>query len=205
MNLFYLDEDHDKNAEYHIDKHVVKMILETAEMICMAHYVNEVLGFVPRKLEKDEYVRVCQYKGQFKPLKPEDRPIPYIGRDAHLNHPSTIWVRSSYENYAWTWCYMHALESERKFRNPRGVPEHKAITLTRHLPDLSIPDRGFTPFALAMGNLKEAHPELVDDSNPIQSYRNFYMLDKNGFASWKSREVPEWWDESFIEQHGSVR
>ena len=34
MNLFYLDEDLDKCAEYHVDKHVNKMILEAAQILC---------------------------------------------------------------------------------------------------------------------------------------------------------------------------
>ena len=31
MNLFYLDENLDKCAEYHVDKHIVKMPLEVAQ------------------------------------------------------------------------------------------------------------------------------------------------------------------------------
>ena len=34
MNLFYLDEDLDKCAEYHVDNHVNKMILEAAQLLC---------------------------------------------------------------------------------------------------------------------------------------------------------------------------
>lgn len=33
MNIFFLDENPAKAAEYHCDKHVVKMILETAQII----------------------------------------------------------------------------------------------------------------------------------------------------------------------------
>lgn len=38
MNIFYLDPDPDICAQYHNDKHVVKMILETAQMLCTAHH-----------------------------------------------------------------------------------------------------------------------------------------------------------------------
>ena len=34
MNIFYLDDDIQKCVEYHCDKHVVKMILESAQMLC---------------------------------------------------------------------------------------------------------------------------------------------------------------------------
>ena len=40
MNIFFLDEDVRKCAEYHCDKHVVKMILESAQLLCTAHWVS---------------------------------------------------------------------------------------------------------------------------------------------------------------------
>ena len=39
MNIFFLDFDTKKCAQYHCDKHVVKMILETAQLLCGAHWV----------------------------------------------------------------------------------------------------------------------------------------------------------------------
>jgi hypothetical protein len=41
MNIFILDTDIEKCAEYHCDKHVVKMILETTQLLCTA---NNLLG-----------------------------------------------------------------------------------------------------------------------------------------------------------------
>jgi hypothetical protein len=40
MNIFFLDYDTKKCARYHCDKHVVKMILETAQLLCGAHWVT---------------------------------------------------------------------------------------------------------------------------------------------------------------------
>lgn len=40
MNLFYLDKDLKKCAEYHIDAHCNKMILEAAQMLCTAVNLN---------------------------------------------------------------------------------------------------------------------------------------------------------------------
>ena len=34
MNIFVLDNDIERCAQYHCDKHVVKMILETAQILC---------------------------------------------------------------------------------------------------------------------------------------------------------------------------
>ncbi|MET1254222.1 pyrimidine dimer DNA glycosylase/endonuclease V [Aliikangiella maris] len=36
MNIFILDEDIQRCAEYHCDKHVVKMILESVQLLCTA-------------------------------------------------------------------------------------------------------------------------------------------------------------------------
>ncbi len=43
MNIFILDEDITKSAQAHCDKHVVKMILESAQLLCTAvnYYAGE--------------------------------------------------------------------------------------------------------------------------------------------------------------------
>ena len=38
MNIFYLDKDPHEAPRYLYNKHVVKMILETAQMLCTAHH-----------------------------------------------------------------------------------------------------------------------------------------------------------------------
>ena len=51
MNIFYLDKDPKTCAEMHCDKHVVKMIIEYAQLMSTAHrvldgdpYVSQTLG-----------------------------------------------------------------------------------------------------------------------------------------------------------------
>ena len=39
MNIFYLHPDPVKAAQYHYNRHVVKMPLEAAQMLCTAHHV----------------------------------------------------------------------------------------------------------------------------------------------------------------------
>ena len=38
MNIFVLDDDTKKCAQYHNNKHVVKMILETSQLLCGVHW-----------------------------------------------------------------------------------------------------------------------------------------------------------------------
>lgn len=46
MNIFLLDYDIDKCAQYHCDKHVVKMILESAQLLSSAHRMhNQDVGY----------------------------------------------------------------------------------------------------------------------------------------------------------------
>ncbi len=64
MNIFVLDTDPKKCAVYHNDKHVVKMILETAQLLCGCHHVTESQYEIPYKLSHKNHpcsiwVRQC--------------------------------------------------------------------------------------------------------------------------------------------------
>ena len=50
MNIFYLDKCPYKAAELQYNKHVVKMILESAQMLCTAHHVDIHGKDVPYKI-----------------------------------------------------------------------------------------------------------------------------------------------------------
>ena len=49
MNIFYLDKCPYKAAELQYNKHVVKMILESAQMLCTAHHHYDMFTDVPYK------------------------------------------------------------------------------------------------------------------------------------------------------------
>jgi len=49
MNIFYLDEDPDTAARLQYNKHVVKMVLESAQMLCTAHHYYDNGDHVPYK------------------------------------------------------------------------------------------------------------------------------------------------------------
>jgi|TARA_R110000824_G_scaffold25739_3_gene89312 hypothetical protein len=87
MNIFYLSRDPAKASKYHCDKHVVKMILESAQMLSTAH----------RILDGDS----CDKS---------------LYKATHKNHPSTVWVRSNSYNYQWLYSLLCNLCSEYTFR-----------------------------------------------------------------------------------------
>lgn len=179
MNLFYLDENLDACAEAHVDKHIVKMPLEAAQLLCTAVWVDSVLGFVPRALNKEETRELNIRKSEIKHLPMEERPLtPYL--PMMYNHPCTIWTRSSLDNFEWVHCYANALNDEYYYRYGK---QHKSVVeVINRLPEpKNMPRLGMTEFLLAMPD------ELKLEGNPILSYRNYYHLDKATFAKWSHR------------------
>jgi hypothetical protein len=87
MNIFVLDNNLKKCAEYHCDKHVCKMLIEYAQLLCSVYYYTD---------EQDN--------------------IENIYKLAHKNHPCTIWVRQSLSNWLWLWELGLFLYKEYKYR-----------------------------------------------------------------------------------------
>jgi len=42
MNIFYLDSDVEICAQYHCDKHIIKMILESAQVLCTVLWMHNI-------------------------------------------------------------------------------------------------------------------------------------------------------------------
>ena len=60
MNIFYLDKDPIAAAVVQYNKHVVKMILESAQMLCAAHHILGDPDDVPYKLaHKNHPCTIC--------------------------------------------------------------------------------------------------------------------------------------------------
>jgi len=89
MNIFVLDESPIISAQMQCDKHIVKMPLETAQMLCTAH----------RELDGDDYA---------------DEENLY--KRAYWNHPCTIWARQTDANYYWLYEHFLALGKEYTYR-----------------------------------------------------------------------------------------
>ena len=176
MNIFILDENIDKCAEAHVDKHIVKMPLEAAQMLCTNHWINKYLGHIPRKLTSEEWAVIKEAK------KNKTRDFPYL--PTMYNHPCTVWVRESLDNYEWCYCYALALNDEYGFRYGK---KHKSVCeVILSLPNMVIPRLGLTKFVQAM-------PDELKGQDAVEAYRRFYHKDKATFASWKYRDRPTWW------------
>jgi hypothetical protein len=69
-----------------VDRHVIKMILESAQMLSTAHRILD------------------------------DPPWPELYKATHKNHPSSVWVRQSNQHYVWLVYHLLALLEEYTFR-----------------------------------------------------------------------------------------
>ena len=175
MNIFYLHEDPIQNAKWHIDKHIVKMPIEYAQLMSTAH----------RMLDGEMYLGKTAIGRNIKRWRLYDEREDILYKASHINHPSAIWVRESIENYFQMYkLYMAVLaEFTNRYGKVHGSSK-PSIALIR--PPSNIP--------MVKGTqLPQCMPEMCKvKNNPILAYRNYYIVEKNSFASWKNREIPEW-------------
>jgi len=166
MNIFWLDLCLRLCAQYHCDKHVVKMILETAQLLYTTQW--ELGG-------KDWDSRCAEIVGS----------RPY--RRTHINHPCAVWVRESRANYRELAKLGLELCKEYTFRYDKTHRTEVHLKWLRRHPPKHLKDVGPTPKILAM-------PEQYKiTSDPVTSYRNYYLKEKNGIATWSYTNIPNWW------------
>ena len=182
MNIFVLDNNPQKAAEYHCNKHVVKMILECGQMLCASHWLH-LLDNYGQRTSCFKRVRDIQ-SWLYENTHPLEQP-PW--KLSHMRHPCTLWTNESYSNYMWHWELGVALCKEYTKRYKRVHKSEAVIDwLGKNTPRL-MKDKGLTPFAVCM---KE---EYKDAHDPVQSYRNYYIQDKVRFAKWEPRaQMPDW-------------
>jgi len=161
MNIFVLDEDPKICAQYHCDKHVVKMCLEYAQLLSTT-------------------VRL---------LKPEacDDTFPY--KITHKNHPAAVWARESVENYDWLVNLAIEVGKEYTFRYGKF---HKSIEeVVKKLPEI------YGKLShIPMTTRPQCMPDEYRSADVVESYRTYYVCEKSNFATWKVRDIPEWFNAS---------
>jgi hypothetical protein len=167
MNLFILSLNVQTCVEWMFDKHVVKILLEAIQMLCTTMRVIDP--------DSEIHSKVKLYKM------------------AHKNHPVTVWMRTSLENYLWTLDLVDAMHNEWKYRYDQPEKVHASYKLMPYLrayvPSADkFPVTGLIPFAQAM-------PDQYKHEDPIVAYRQYYQSpEKKRLASWKKRPKPEWYN-----------
>lgn len=190
MNIFVLHWKQRKAARWHVDSHVIKMLLETAQLLYTAHWVLYypelreckspiALSKAQKQLEVPEYMwsaPLCETSGE----------AGY--RPCHIWHPCQKWTRVCSGNYLWLATLGLELAREFRFRFKKEHSCEKHINWLHENIPLTIrifPRRGF---AVAMDD------KYKISDNPIECYRHFYKTSKKerGLIKYTGRHVPHW-------------
>ena len=176
MNIFELHTDPVTCAKMHVDKHVVKMIIEYAQLLSTAH----------RMLDGTEYTGLSKNGRKVKRYSfDSDYKENTYYKAVHYHHPSAVWARESRLNYRWLYNLFVALCDEYKYRYGRS---HMTDTKLREplwsLPR-NIPKKPFT-------NPPQAMPDYCKREDSIDAYRTYYINEKKRFAKWTKRQIPYW-------------
>ena len=196
MNIFVLSNSIEECARNHCDKHVVKMPTEIMQM----------MGTVYRNLHGTKQTVYVKVRTKNNKLTLKKKEIPIVSTDkivhkmgipllvhkelpfpTHANHPCTLWLASSIDNWRWLKQLAILLEAEWRYRyNHPYSKDHKSVNIIRKMPTPSLPKIGITPFVQCM-------PAYLRSNDAIQSYRKFYIAEKSHLASWKKRQKPKWY------------
>jgi hypothetical protein len=196
MNIFVLDLDPAKAAKFHCDKHVVKMILESGQMLCTAHWTH---GLRSLKKELSDFKRVRDAKAfALNNLSSELIPPWTL---THAKHPCSVWTAETQGNYDWHLDLMRELLNEYTNRYKKN---HKSEAVWKWL-------NSKKPLTLEYYNPMTEHPQCMPDEckvlgDPVSAYRNYYRMHKYSMAKWKWSSAPAWWlhnDEKKIKNESS--
>jgi hypothetical protein len=177
VNIFYLNKDPKICAQEHCDKHVVKMIIEYAQLLSTAH----------RVCDGDMYYGKTANGRNIKRWRLPDGREQVLYKASHINHPSAIWARKTNNNYNWLYCLFVELCEEYTYRYGKV---HETDRKLRNA--LSVPPRNIEVGYLTQ--MPQAMPEHCKMPNPIDAYKNYYIKEKVDFAKWTKRNDPRWYN-----------
>jgi hypothetical protein len=176
VNIFYLHTDTKECAKQHLDKHVVKMILEYAQLLSTAHRLLDGYEYEGKSVSGRKAMR----------WKLDDSRDDNLYLASHMKHPSGIWCRETSRNYMWLYSLWRDLMREYTFRYGKHHIAEKLIPYLDNLPN-NIKFDGMTTMPQCMPD----QYKVPEDS--IQAYHNYYIGDKQRFAIWTNRPIPEWY------------
>lgn len=183
MNIFVLSECPVDSAVQQCDKHVVKMIVESAQMLSTAH----------RMVDGKQTTVLSSSGRRIKMWKLDD---PYLDnllyKSVHTGHPSTVWTTESDQNYQWHYRHFVALCDEYEYRYGKvHSTRTKLEEALAQTPTNIKRTKSITPFKLAM----QQFPACIVEGDAVQSYRNFYQTKQDRFnMAWTKRSTPSWFE-----------
>lgn len=166
MNIFYLDTNPQLAAKYHCDKHVVKMIIESAQILSTVLRIKNNNADVLSKEQLDGI---------------------YLA--THAKHPCVEWAAMSLQNFIWLCELTQHLLEEYQLRYNKV---HKTTTVYNNI--INIKKQFINDFSVRIFTkppqcmpTKYKHPDVVI------AYRSYYKGEKIKFAKWSHSNPPHWW------------
>ena len=175
MNIFYLHKEPEVSARLHCDKHVVKMIIEYAQMLSTAH----------RMVDGEQYYGLSKNGRRIARWRhPNSNLENVLYKASHINHPSAVWVRENAIQYQYMYDLFVALCDEYTYRYGKvHMTDSKLRDVLNNIPD-----------NMPLGDWREppqAMPDDVKSENSLDAYHKYYREYKKSFAKWTNREVPQ--------------
>ena len=173
MNIFYLDNDPVKCAEMHCDKHVVKMIIEYAQLMSTAH----------RMLDGKHYIDDSSGRRIQRWRLPTTEMESVVYKAGHVNHPSAIWVRENAVHYQYTYDLFASLCDEYTLRYGKvHLTDSKLRDCLNVLPNnIDLCAWRYPP---------QAMPDDVKSNSAVDAYHKYYAKYKKDIAKWTVRPIP---------------
>lgn len=196
MNIFMLSYETNphkhfvEQARFHCDKHVVKMIAESTQIIVTALSTPAMLTRYPSLLTPNGMALPCKSLGK-----------------AHAQHPCVLWASQDMEHIYYVVRLAIALCVEKSRRYPLN-PDHQyypwlfavahELAMRGFMPTDAIP----THFPVAV----KGHA-VTSSSAPqhevVNIYRSYYVRDKASFATWKAPAATPVWFLMAIEEQAA--
>ena len=172
MNIFVTDWDPHRSAKVLPDKHVVKMPLETCQMlsIIFSHWYYDWGDDLVKKKDGTPYS---------------------VKKGAFRNHPCTKWVAESDHNIQWLLQHGISLCEEYTYRYGKTHACEKSITLAALLYQYGCPDK-HTPFARAMPD-EFKYDDTIDTITAYRRYVSSKPWVKDNYLRVPVRK-PSWLD-----------
>lgn len=190
MNIFYLHNDPVEAARAHLDKHVVKMILEYAQLLCTSH----------RIIDGTERVVLSDSGRKKKVWELDDDRDTVLYSATHVNHPSAVWARTTSCNYEWLYKLFCATCDEYTHRYGKiHVTDTKLRDVLKRHPKRIGKSQSWVGPTPAMPD------ECKVPGDPLASYKRYYIDKKADMAKWTNREPPEWFIKGLKEKDAYVR
>lgn len=165
MNIFYLDPNPEICARYHCDKHVIKMIVESAQILSTVHHILD-----------------SAYKPAYKPTHKNHPCVKWAAKSLfNYDFVSKLGLKLCAE-YEYRYSRIHA-SAHILFGLYENVPQ--SIPIGEFTPPPQC-----MPEQYRLENLLSLYGNTITET--VTAYRNYYIGEKSSFAKWTIREEPEW-------------